>query len=132
MSFPGSYLAIFAASAIALGVNAQEPSRAPGAWSRIETDQGTGCALGAPYSFFYREGSDADRLLIYFQGGGACWEWVSCSGTFDPSVEADEPNAFRGIFNRDEPRNPMRAFATVFVPYCTGDVHVGDASVRYG
>jgi hypothetical protein len=125
-------LAFFAASAMPLAFTVQEPPRPQPAWTRIETGQGTSCALDTPYSFFYREGLDPDRLLIYFQGGGACWEWVSCSGMFDPSVASDEPNAFRGIFNREEPRNPMRAFAAVFVPYCTGDVHIGDASVRYG
>jgi hypothetical protein len=98
----------------------------------VETGPGTGCALGTPYRFFYREGTDPDRLLIYFQGGGACWEWVSCSGMFDSSVAADEPDAFRGIFNRDESRNPLRVFSAVFVSYCTGDVHIGDATVSYG
>jgi hypothetical protein len=114
-----------------VAVNAQElPARA--VWTRVETGEGTGCALGTPYSFFLREGTEPERLLIYFQGGGACWEWVSCSGMFDPSVERDEPHAFRGIFNRDEPRNPFRAYSAVFVPYCTGDVHIGGATVTYG
>jgi hypothetical protein len=108
------------------------PQAAQTVWTRVETGTGTGCALGTPYSFFYREGTDPDRLLIYFQGGGACWDWVSCSGMFDPSVERDEPHAFRGIFNRDEPRNPFRSYGAVFVSYCTADVHVGDATVTYG
>jgi hypothetical protein len=110
---------------------AQQP-RAQTAWTRVETGEETACALGTPYSFFHREGTDPDRLLVYFQGGGACWEWVSCSGMFDPSVDRDEPNAFRGIFNRDEPRNPFRSYSAVFVPYCTADVHIGDATVTYG
>ena len=29
-------------------------------------------------------------------------------------------------------QNPFRDFAVVFVPYCTGDVHIGDASRKYG
>jgi hypothetical protein len=130
----GALLALLAASppAVPDGLTAQEPAAAQTTWTRVATGTGTGCALGTPYSFFHREGTDPDRLLIYFQGGGACWEWVSCSGMFDATVEHTEPFAFRGIFNRAEPRNPLRAYSAVFVPYCTGDVHIGDASVSYG
>ena len=102
------------------------------AWTRIAAGAGTGCAFGTPFSFFHREGTNPDQLLIYFQGGGACWDWVSCSGLFDSRVEPDEPRDFRGIFDRDDPRNPLRSSAAVFVPYCTGDVHIGDAARAYG
>src|SRR5688572_5473335 len=74
---------------------AQEPAAAQTPWTRIATGTGTGCARGTPYSFFHREGTDPDRLLIYFQGGGACWEWVSCSGMFDATVQDTEPFPFR-------------------------------------
>jgi len=127
-------LAFLAASPAAVpnGLAAEEPAAAQVPWTRIATGTGTGCALGTPYSFFHREGTDPDRLLIYFQGGGACWEWVSCSGMFDATVEDSEPSPFRGIFDHAEPRNPLAASSAVFVPYCTGDVHIGDASVSYG
>lgn len=120
-----------AASPESLPAQATRAAAQP-AWTRVVADTGTGCALGTPYSFFYRDGADTDRLLIYFQGGGACWDWVSCSGLFDSSVEPDEPHAFRGIFDTTAPRNPLRTYPVVFVPYCTGDVHVGNASVSYG
>jgi Pectinacetylesterase len=130
----GALLAFLAASppAVPDELAAQEPAAAQTPWTRIATGTGTGCALGTPYSFFHREGTDPDRLLIYFQGGGACWEWVSCSGMFDATVEDTEPFAFRGIFDRAEARNPLRAYSVVFVPYCSGDVHIGEASVSYG
>ena len=111
---------------------AQDPAAPQTSWTRIATGAGTECALGTPYSFFTRDGTDPDRLLIYFQGGGACWEWVSCSGMFDATVDDTEPFAFRGVFDRAEPRNPFRSYSVVFVPYCSGDVHIGDASVSYG
>lgn len=107
-------------------------SRGPGGWVQIQTGNGTGCAFGTPYSFFYREGTDAGLLLIYFQGGGACWDWVSCAGLFDSSVEADELSGYGGIFDNQNPRNPFREFEMVFVPYCTGDVHVGNITRTYG
>jgi hypothetical protein len=30
-----------------------------------------------------------------------------------------------GIFNASNPKNPLKDFSFVFVPYCTGDVHSG-------
>ena len=51
---------------------------------------------------------------------------------FDTRVDADELSEFRGIFDRSNPENPFRDFGVIFVPYCTGDVHIGDASRRYG
>lgn len=101
-------------------------------WVRTPTGQGTGCALGSPYSFFHREGTDPAKLLIYFQGGGACWNWVSCSGMFDPSVDDDELTDYAGILDAGNPENPLREFSMVFIPYCTGDVHVGDTLRTYG
>ena len=135
---------LIAQYAVALALITATPTTAPDAlavqaadvtqstWTRVVTDAGTGCAFGTPFSFFHRESTSSDQLLIYFQGGGACWDWVSCSGLFDSSVEPDEPREFRGIFDRADPRNPLRSYSAVFVPYCTGDVHIGDASRAYG
>lgn len=102
------------------------------AWTRVEPGEGTGCAFQTPFSFFYREVPASSKLLVYFQGGGACWEWVSCSGMFDSSVSADEVDGFRGIFDYDNPANPFRDYSVLFIPYCTGDVHVGDTIRHYG
>lgn len=100
-------------------------------WERIELDP-TGCAFETPFSIFFREGSDNSKLLIYFQGGGACWNWVSCSGLFDSTVEQSELSGYAGIFDFSQPSNPFRDFTILFVPYCTGDVHVGDSVRSYG
>ena len=111
---------------------AAQDRAAPPAWTQVEPGGGTSCGLGTPYSFFHRDGAVPDRLIIYFQGGGACWNWVSCSGMFDSRVDADELAEYRGIFDRSNPENPFKDFSVIVVPYCTGDVHIGDASRRYG
>ena len=100
-------------------------------WKQIQLD-GAQCAFETPYSLYYRPGSDPGRLLIYFQGGGACWNWVSCSGMFDTNVGHDELSNYRGIFDFSNPDNPFADYTVVFVPYCTGDVHVGDSVQVYG
>jgi hypothetical protein len=102
------------------------------AWIYEQPGGDTGCAFDTPFGFFHRGLSEASDLLIYFQGGGACWEWVSCSGLFDTDVSRDEVAGYSGIFDSANTANPFRSFAVVFVPYCTGDVHVGDTTRRYG
>ncbi|GAB5535551.1 MAG: vtpJ-therm [Rubricoccaceae bacterium] len=102
-----------------------------GGWTYLQLDENEDCAFGTPFGFFYRPGPDASNLLVYFQGGGACWEWVSCSGMFDTSVERLELESFRGIFDVSNPANPFQNYATVFIPYCTGDVHIGNAERAY-
>ncbi|MEY2958328.1 MAG: hypothetical protein RLZZ01_896, partial [Actinomycetota bacterium] len=37
-----------------------------------------------------------------------------------------------GIFDLDNPENPLADHSIVFVPYCTGDVHAGDITKDYG
>jgi hypothetical protein len=57
---------------------------------------------------------------------------VSCSGLFDSTVRDDELSEFRGIFDAKNPENPFRDFEIVFIPYCTGDVFIGDTEHHYG
>lgn len=57
---------------------------------------------------------------------------MSCSGLFDTRVDRDEISEFRGIFDSSNPANPFQHYAVLFIPYCTGDVHVGAAESTYG
>jgi hypothetical protein len=36
-----------------------------------------------------------------------------------------------GVFDETNPENPLANWSIVYVPYCTGDVHVGDAQTVY-
>ena len=35
------------------------------------------CSRGTPYSFWYKRGT-TNKLLMYYQGGGACWSQATC------------------------------------------------------
>ncbi len=100
-------------------------------WTQIPLP-GAICARGTPYSFFAHPGNPA-KLVVYFQGGGACWSGGTCSpgGTFDDSVEADELDAYQGIFDFANPENPLLDYSFVVIPYCTGDVHIGAADAQF-
>jgi hypothetical protein len=48
------------------------------------------------------------------------------SGGFDLNLMLQQkPMLFQGIFDHTTAANPFQQYLNVFVPYCTGDVHVG-------
>lgn len=73
----------------------------------------------------------SDVLVIYLEGGGACFDPFSCGTVANPhGFDELDFNAYgaaldRGLFNRTDPANPLRDASFVFVPYCTGDIHGG-------
>jgi hypothetical protein len=123
-------------------VGAQEPlptmsDLEPGLWTPINPGGDTICSNGTPYEFFVRPAeTESDKLLIHFQGGGACWAGFNCDveGTpsYDPLVEAsDSPANYGGFFNFENEENPFLDYNMVMVSYCTGDVHLGNQDITY-
>ncbi len=113
------------------------PAESPTAsdWTKIEPGGDTTCSRGTPYAFFVHQGT-VNRLVVYFQGGGACWNATSCglgSPLFkDAIADLDNPgNSPQGIFDLDNPDNPFKGWSLVFIPYCTGDLHWGDNTQTY-
>lgn len=86
------------------------------------------------YHFFVRRGS-VNKLVVYYQGGGACWENLTCGipvckDGADP-VNDDPDNVTTGFADMSNPDNPFKDWNAVFVTYCTCDVHFGDADQVY-
>lgn len=104
-------------------------------WQRVEPGGRTACARGGDYAFWTRV-RDPKRIVLFFQGGGGCFDERTCalgSQWFDDDVDAnDDPTYAGGMLDFSQPRNPFRSWSWVFIPSCTGDVHVGDRRVRYG
>lgn len=108
------------------------PPLDPGQWQWVDIE-GTECIDGSPTGIGVRYGT-GDGLVIYFEGGGGCFDFATCSLFYTTFANFDE-NAFgllvptllgSGIFDANEPDNPVRDWSVVYVPYCTGDVHAGD------
>ncbi len=119
-------------------------------WVMVEIP-GTVCSDGSQYRFWYYDSPTSTNMAISFEGGGACWDYPSCSGQTG-ILGAANPNGIptdyitqlkakyvSPIINGADPGVPGRAknnivtngWDMVYVPYCTGDVHVGNRVVTY-
>lgn len=70
-----------------------------------------------------------DKVLLYFQGGGACWDEASTKANFCTSDAS--PNKLQGVFDHSNPSNPYKDYTVVQVLYCSGDLHGGDVTRSY-
>lgn len=116
----------------------------PDGWTKHTFDPAGGdgpiCIVGTPYSVFTKI-KDPKKLLIFLQGGGACWQnFYACT----PAVE----EIFPGQGNQEPPPdpafgiwaesgspgafgqpNPLDDYSIVYLPYCDGSVFTGDNAV---
>jgi hypothetical protein len=86
------------------------------------------------FSFFVKGGT-VNNVVVYFQGGGACWDWTTCisNPVFYPDVTDGDNPAYSpyGMFDLSNPDNPFKDWTFVFIPYCTGDIHWGSNDYQY-
>jgi hypothetical protein len=104
-------------------------------WNRIPGREGTGCAHDSTFAFKVRPGLP-DKVMIFLNGGGACWRAAECDPKGKPtytmtSDSANDASVRQGIFDFANEANPVRDFTMVYIPYCTGDVHLGTRTVDY-
>ena len=91
------------------------------------------CLKGTPYRFWARRGT-VNKLVVYYQGGGACWEQQTCGipvCAADVTEDDNPANDSTGFANLSNPANPFKDWSSVFVSYCSCDIHFGDAAQAY-
>lgn len=105
-------------------------------WNVVPTD-GV-CASGTPYFFYAKPSLTSENVLVFFNGGGACWFGESCDLASEPNIHfpfadmaENNPNNSKGIFDFEDVENPFRDFDIIYLPYCTGDVHIGSGVRDY-
>ena len=115
-----------------------EPA-AVGEWV-VHNAEGCVCADGSDYRYMTWAG-DPDKVVIFLQGGGACFTAETCeiggpaqsfSHDITADLEAAQSGAFRrGLFDFDNPENPVGDWSVIYLPYCTGDVFLGTRAHAY-
>jgi len=99
-------------------------------WTKhtFDPDGGNGpiCIAGTPYSVFTRQGNPS-RLLIFEQGGGACWQDFYFCNILAEDQEPPAPPV--GIWDFDSKDNPFANHSIVYMPYCDGSTFTGDNDV---
>lgn len=117
------------------------------------------CGDGTPFSFYFsrpmRKFDNEEKILIEFQGGGACWNANTCDRmserlTFPTMYDSllgyscSEANFVVNEFDgfpismlcgkhpsETGDKVDLREYNTVVIPYCTQDVHLGDSIMDY-
>ncbi|WP_196161271.1 pectin acetylesterase-family hydrolase [Reinekea sp. G2M2-21] len=124
----------------------------PGAyleWQTVEMHPSTGalCGNGSPYKFFVNRVAHTSNTVVYMEGGGACWDYESCTGQtgirgarnpdgipddymslMNPSATLVSPFVFR---LHPWTATKSQEWNMVYLPYCTGDIYAGDRVALY-
>jgi hypothetical protein len=89
------------------------------------------CSDGSKYNFYVRTG-DPRKVVLFLDGGGACWSAATCATDSGNRYQTTvEPPDEGGILDAKNQRNPFAGYSFVYVPYCTADLHLGDATTTY-
>ena len=90
---------------------------------------GTRCGDGSDYAFRLRlapVGSPVGNVVVYMQGGGACYSGPGCANVSPSLYEAmNDGMPSSGVMSNTSATNPFRNWTKVFLPYCTQDLHIG-------
>ncbi|WP_088507728.1 pectin acetylesterase-family hydrolase [Burkholderia ubonensis] len=138
-----------------------DPSIPYYSWYEVTLPESSGasCGNGTPMRFYINR-AQSDNLLYMMQPGGACWNYGTCTqtatgaeaglGSFNP--DGIPHNYMNGTVNQTlvssflsplmtrmdlahilvgEPKVETQEWTQVFVPYCTGDIHMGSAVRNY-
>jgi hypothetical protein len=151
-------LGLVVASSALFAASADAKRAVEGPWTKFENlapvvgadgQSHTATCSGLPgtdpaFSFWAKKGA-SKNLVVYFEGGGACWDSLTCTFPIGSGLPAPAPQfyvsqipaganpaTYSGIFDQSNPANPVKDWSIVYIPYCTGDIHVGSADKVYG
>lgn len=127
----------------------------------LDPKTGASCGDGSPYKFWVKRTPSSSNIQAILEGGGACWDYKGCSSDliqgatgnlFKKDADKDRLGFFAAstlkqnsalsflllqvgsAFTSDfHPyyKNKSQKWTKVYLPYCTGDVHMGFGTTVY-
>ncbi len=121
----------------------------------LDPATGASCGDGSPYKFWVKRRANTSNLMTILEGGGACWSYESCKqdmvtgiikNLFKPLDKKDRLAFFSASTLKQSSmfstlvrnissvlpadftpnyQNKTQKWNKVYLPYCTGDVHLG-------
>lgn len=98
---------------------------------------------GSPYSVYFKKGT-AKKTVVYFSGGGASWNEHTASNPttirrmlsgkecyYYPFVRFYLELGMGGLLAANDSRNPFNDWNYIYLPYATGDFHIGNNNFAY-
>jgi hypothetical protein len=85
--------------------------------------EGPLCFDGSEYVMSVRD-TGSENLLIFLQGGGACWSDICRCTEFSSSGIPCS-----GILDPNAPQNPVKSWSTAFLTSCDGSHYAGDTDL---
>ena len=108
-------------------------------WTKVVPGGDCECADGSEFAFWERR-ANPTKVVLFLDGGGACFDARTCAFTgftpgeeanYDWNIRGEDPATEDGIFNFARADNPFRDYSFIYVPSCTGDMHLGDVTHEY-
>lgn len=90
--------------------------------------EGALCRDGSQAGFSMSVGKSPEKLMFFYEGGGACFSDLSCGLNPANITEERQLPPAEGIFDRSQDRNPFKDWTFVYLPYCSGDVYAGNVT----
>jgi hypothetical protein len=94
------------------------------------------CADGSSSFFSLIARENSEELVIYLEPGGACWNKKTCDLSHVQTLTRKDPKKVKipesGLMDLDNSDYPFFNQSIVTIPYCTGDVFLGNNQINYG
>ncbi|MBP1996384.1 pectin acetylesterase-family hydrolase [Paenibacillus eucommiae] len=99
---------------------------------------------GSDYYLYTKKGT-SDNVMVYFSGGGFSWDANSASrpqslrsllfkgdiGDYAANISFYKLTMMNGILAANNAQNPFNDWNIVYIPYTTGDFHIGNTTIDY-
>ena len=119
-----------------------EPTPETGEWFEL-APEGIVSANGEPVTSRMRLGSETDKVIVLFYGGGisideytaahpyTTTDFFNEDGFYAPDIAGIIPDICDAGIGSRRGENPFRDWTLIVIPYATGDYHIGTADYSY-